>query len=207
MLTIVTPSAEHLDLEAETLVRHPDNDVRAFPDGEVYIQLDDVEELDEALVVHAGMPEPNRGLSYLTGLLDLLAGHDVRTEVFFSYMPYGMQDEVFFDGSLNYARALLRRLTGYYGVQQVHVVDAHFCHRPWTEEFPFQCVHAFPLLAEDIDMEPCTVLGPDRGAEKRFGIESFSKQRENSYTVSIEGDGDVEGKNVLVFDDIIETGG
>ncbi|MDY6777225.1 MAG: phosphoribosyltransferase family protein, partial [Candidatus Nanohaloarchaea archaeon] len=30
---------------------------------------------------------------------------------------------------------------------------------------------------------------------------------ENSYTVSIEGESDVEGKNVLVFDDIIETGG
>jgi phosphoribosylpyrophosphate synthetase len=76
MAVIQTPTAEHLELEGRTLKRHPRNDSLRFPDGEVYVQLEEVAELDEATVVHAGAPEPNAGMVQLYGLLKLLKQED-----------------------------------------------------------------------------------------------------------------------------------
>ena len=66
MDVLLTPSAEHLDLDGHRLAHHPSNDRRQFPDGEVYVQLPDVES-DQVALVHAGQPHPNRGLAYLYG--------------------------------------------------------------------------------------------------------------------------------------------
>ncbi|UTF55564.1 hypothetical protein [Natronosalvus rutilus] len=49
MDTIVTPTAEHLDLDAARLDPHPQNEYRLFPDGEVYVQLESVAETESAL--------------------------------------------------------------------------------------------------------------------------------------------------------------
>jgi ribose-phosphate pyrophosphokinase len=208
MDVVVTPPAEHLDMDADRLDPHPDDGRREFPDGEAIVRLEDVDSYEEVMLVHAGMPTPDSGLSYLLGALDLLKQHDVRTELFFTYMPFGMQDEAFHDGTLNRARALLDLLEGYYGLEQVHAVDPHFAHRDWVDEYAFEAVHTFPLFDDVIDMDEYVVVGPDLGAVKRFGIEGFTKHRVNSFTVDIGGDaGDLEGKDVVVFDDVIETGG
>lgn len=208
MELVVTPPAEHLDLEARQLSPHPDDGRRQFPDGETYVRIERLDELEEVMLVHAGMPGPNEGLSYLLGALDLFRQQDIRTELFFTYMPFGMQDEAFHDGSLNRARALLEMLEGYYDVDQVHAVDPHFGHRDWLDAYAFEAINTFPLFDEVVDMEEYVVVGPDLGAVKRFGIEGFTKRRVNSFTVDIGGDaGDLQGRDVLVFDDIVETGG
>jgi ribose-phosphate pyrophosphokinase len=206
MHLITTKTAEHLDFDGRTLTPHPEDGTLTFPDGEVYIQLDDIDELDHAMVVHAGRPAVNTSMMQLYGTLELLQEHDVYTDVFFTYMPYSMQDEAFYDGSLNYARALLRKLAVYYDVKKIYAIDAHFSHRDWADEFPFENVHAFPLIANQVAMEDYVVVGPDLGAVQRFGIEGYTKQRHGSRDVEMTGDLDVEGENVLVFDDIVETG-
>lgn len=206
MTIICTPQASHLDTAATGLQPHPDNQTLQFPDGEVYVHLD-LDGVEQASVVHSGIPEPNTGLMYLFGVLERLREDGVDAEVAFSYMPYGMQDEDFFSGTLNYARALLRKLEGYYGVEQVYAVDAHFSHRGWVDSFSFRGLDAFPLIQEAVSMEEYVVIGPDLGAVERFGIEGFEKEREDAETVRLDGEVDVEGRNVLVFDDIIETGG
>ncbi|WP_254526070.1 ribose-phosphate diphosphokinase [Natrinema caseinilyticum] len=205
---IVTPSAEHLEIDAVQLDSHPQNESRLFPDGEVYVQLESVDDVDAALVVHSGQPHPNRGLAYLSGLLELLTEHDVLLSLCFTYVPYGMQDESFYPGTLNYARALLNRVTRY-PVRQVYAVDPHFSHRDWAASFPITHLHAFPLVQERVneDLDDFVVVGPDLGAVDRFGIPGFEKTRSGAYEVELEGELDVEGRNVLVFDDLIETGG
>ncbi len=54
------------------------------------------------------------------------------------------------------------------------------------------------------------IVTPDFGSEeqaKAVGGTSLKKKRITSYEVEIEGNADVSGKNVLVLDDIITTGG
>ena len=208
MDTIVTPTAEHLDLDAARLDSHPQNESRLFPDGEVYVQLESVAEIESALVVHSGQPRPNRGLAYLYGLLDLLTKHDVLITLCFTYVPYGMQDKEFYPGTVNYARTLLDHIIRY-PVRQVYAIDPHFSHRDWFAKYPVTHLHAFPLVRERVDanLDEYVVVGPDLGAVERFGIPSYEKSRKGAYDVELEGQLDVEGRNVLVFDDLIETGG
>lgn len=202
---VVTPQAEHLDLDAIQLRKHPENGTRTFADGEVYVQLEELADLDEAVVVHSGAPGPNRGLSYLYGILDLLKKRNIDTEVFFTYFPYGMQDEEFFPGALNYSRSILDKLVDYYKVEQINVVEPHFAERPWTDEYKLNTISGTELLLEDLD-DSFTIVGPDGGALERFGIESYRKNREGQRNIELEGELDLEG-NVLVLDDIVETGG
>ena len=207
MRVILTPSAEHLDLEARTLATHPNNENRLFPDDEVYVQLADIEDLERAVVVHAGQPHPNRGLAFLDGVLALLAEHDVRVTLVFSYVPYGRQDKAFFDGTLNYVRAMVRKYVDCYGVERIFAVDPHFSHRAWVEAFPLETIGAFSRIDEQVAMDEYVVVGPDLGAVQRFGVPGYEKDRESAFDVELRGTLDVAGRNVLVFDDLIATGG
>jgi phosphoribosylpyrophosphate synthetase len=71
--TLVTPSAEHLDLDLDARCLAPHSRVgrRRFPDGEVFVRVTGVAEVHEVFVVHSGQPHPNRGLAYLHGTLSL----------------------------------------------------------------------------------------------------------------------------------------
>lgn len=204
---IATPSAEHLDLDALRLAFHPRNGSRRFPDDEVYVQLEEVETVDRAVVVHAGQPSPNRGLAYLYGTLELLVEHDCLVTLVFSYVPYSRQDASFYEGTLDYVRSVLRKVTGYYGVDRIYAVDPHFGHRDWVREVPLETLRAFPVIRERVTMDDYVVVGPDLGAVERFGVPGFEKERESAYDVELAGELDVEGKDVLVFDDLVATGG
>ncbi|MDY6774011.1 MAG: hypothetical protein SVS85_02325, partial [Candidatus Nanohaloarchaea archaeon] len=106
---------------------------------------------------------------YLYGILERLREEGISTEVLFTYFPYGMQDEEFFEGTLNRARSILRKLEDYYSVESIRAVDAHFPHRDWTSEFAFRNLSSFPLIREEVGMEDYMVVGPDLGAVNRFG--------------------------------------
>jgi len=70
---------------------------RCFPDGEVYVKIPNLNELrnKRVTVLHSGAPKPNEGLVELELILQILRYYNLKPEVFFSYFPYGMQDEVF----------------------------------------------------------------------------------------------------------------
>jgi len=201
MELLVTPPAEHLSLEAARLREHPDGG-RRFPDGEVYVRLPPLE--GPVALVHAGQPAPNEGLAYLYGALAALRerGHTVR--LVFTYTPYCRQDRAFEAGTLNYARAMLRDLADC--VERIYAVDPHFAHREWVEGVPVERIRALPALRDAVGMEEYAVVGPDLGAVQRFGLRGFRKQRGGG-EVSLTGDLNVAGENVLVFDDMIATGG
>lgn len=207
MDTIVTPSAEHLDLEARRLAPHPRDGSRRFPDDEVYVQLDGLDAVASAVVVHAGQPHPNRGLAYLYGTLELLVERDCAVALVFTYVPYSRQDDAFFEGTLNYARSVLRKVHRYYGVDRIYAVDPHFGHRDWVRETPVEVLRAFPLVRDRVSMDDYVVAGPDLGAVERFGVPGFEKARESAFDVELTGSLDVDGRDVLVFDDLISTGG
>jgi ribose-phosphate pyrophosphokinase len=207
MDTIVTPSAEHLDIDALRLARHPQNGTRQFPDGEAYVQLEGIDTFDDVAVIHAGQPHPNRDLAYLYGVLELLLERSCSVTLVFSYVPYSRQDKEFYEGTLNYARALLRKVTRYYGVDRLYAVDPHFGHRAWVQQLPLEPIRAFPLIERAVEMDDYVVVAPDLGAVERFGVPGFQKERESAFDVELTGSLDVESKNVLVFDDIIATGG
>jgi ribose-phosphate pyrophosphokinase len=205
--TIVTPSAEHLGVAARRLGDHPDDGGRRFPDGEVYVRLGGLDGVDDAVLVHAGQPHPNRGLAYLYGALERLREAGCSVTLVFTYVPYSRQDRAFHEGALNYVRSLLRKTVRYYGVDRIYAVDPHFGHREWVRDLPLEPLRAFPLVRDRVAMDDYVVVGPDTGAVERFGVPGYEKERTGAADVELSGELDVAGSNVLVFDDLIATGG
>lgn len=206
MTRILTPWAAHLEMEGRTFDPHPDEGTYVFPDGEVYVRLEDLEDLEEATVVHSGW-QPNAGLTFLYGALELLREHGVDADVAFSYMPYARQDTEHHGNDLNHARAIIRQLVEYHGVGKVTALDAHCSGRDWLEEYPYEDVSAVDALMGAIDLDDPLVVGPDLGASERFDIEGYQKQRRSARDVDVTGELDVAGQDVVVLDDMIATGG
>lgn len=223
MATIIpTSSAEHLIhklAKSKCIIviqpdRNKDNE-RLFPDGEVYTRINDVDKLEGRVVIlHAGMPNPNIGLTELEMLLEILRmNQEIAIEVFFTYFAYGMQDKAFGNGETNVAENILKKLVNYYGVRRIYAIDAHFQGKQWINKYPFTNVSAVNLLKAAAEKEnPELVYAtPDAGSHRRTGITGTKKKRIDSYNNEIECDDNfsnsVEGKVVAVIDDLLETGG
>lgn len=118
---IATTHAEHLlrhikstdTIRVTSLLKNSDHK-RLFPDGEVYVEVPDLPRGQRIVVLHAGAPDPNTGIVELELLLQTLSrlGHQY-LEVFFSYMPYGMQDNPKSTHTAHSAEDLIRKLVQY----------------------------------------------------------------------------------------------
>lgn len=187
---------------------------RFFPDGEVYVKLSKTELNNRIVILHTGAPDPNAGIVELETLLTILTnlGHK-NIEIFFSYFPYGMQDNPKHSGETNAAENLIKKLVDYYGVKQIYVLDAHFFGQPWFEKYPIKNISATPMLKEAALMDYPSViyLAPDQGSQRRMLLQGTTKKRINSFEIDIVHDENfvstVKNQTVGVIDDLVETGG
>lgn len=220
---ILTSSTLHLKPylekygEFNLLVSEPNKDGKLlFPDGEVYVRFPSVSKIKGRIVVlHAGVPHPNRGLVELESTLSVLRqGGHTNIEVFFTYMPYSMQDKVHKDGETNAAQNLLQKLVSYHGVKRIYAIDPHFGDAVWVTAFPFVAVSAHELLLSGAlkHYQGAVFVAPDKGHEIRTQkLKGPEKSRQDSHTVTLKHDeafmNELRGKTIGVVDDIIETGG
>jgi len=224
---IPTTTAEHI---AKKMVGREDFDVivpegnkegkRRFADNEVYTKIPRFDELkDRTVVLHSGGPDRNRSYVELDQVLEILYEENPQLrhgplEVFFAYFAYGGQDDVFQKGETNFAERIVRRLTKYYRVDGIYVIDAHFANKEWIRKYPIKNVSAVNLLKEAASIDyPNTdilYLAPDIGSQKRTGLMGADKKRIDSYTVEIQTSeqiaASVKGRVVGAVDDMIRTG-
>ncbi len=188
---------------------------RFFPDDEVYLRMPEVRTLKgRTVIIHSGMPDPNGGLVELEMLFEILKeNEECRTEIFFAYFPYGMQDHKSVAGETNMAENLIRKLLDYYLVDRIYALDAHFAGQPWVARHKFINVSAVPLLkaAAERDYPRIKYLGPDAGSQRRAGVKGSKKKRTDSFQVDLTGgknfDRLVRGNVIGSIDDLVETGG
>jgi len=223
MKTILIPTspakhlAKHLKEKTEDIeVYLPDLNMegkRYFPDGEIYMKIVKAKNLQnrKVIVLHSGAPKPNEGLIELELILQILRDNNIKPEVFFTYFPYGMQDQVLEVGETNVAENLIEKLVHYYGVKKIYIIDAHFHGRRWTKKYPISYISAVPLLSKMAKKnfgEQILFLSPDIGGRRRTKIPGMKKERMNSYQVKMTSPKiDLRGKTVGVIDDMIKTGG
>ncbi|MBZ9569683.1 ribose-phosphate pyrophosphokinase-like domain-containing protein [Patescibacteria group bacterium] len=188
---------------------------RYFPDGEVYMRILKANRLKgkRVIVLHSGAPKPNEGLVELELILQILKDYKIKPEVFFSYFPYGKQDEVFEEGETNAAKNLIEKLTRYYKAKKIYTVDAHFLRRKWVKKYPIVSLSAIPILIEKAKENfGKNILFLTTGASgRRYKINSFNKIRKNSCTIKLEISNKfkkiIKGRIIGVVDDLLETGG
>jgi ribose-phosphate pyrophosphokinase len=183
-----------------------------FPDGEVYTRILD-EQIDEVTIIQSTVTD-----SDLVSLLQLIdACEDASTiNVVIPYMGYARQDKKFKSGEALSARAVARIINA----DKVFTVNIHEMSVLDHFEPPAVTIDASHLLGSHIHSLGLTdplIVGPDSGAlylaqraasDLGMDYDYLDKKRLSGDTVTIRTKNvDVSGRDVVLIDDIIATGG
>ncbi|MDD3398420.1 MAG: ribose-phosphate diphosphokinase [Candidatus Methanomethylophilaceae archaeon] len=186
-----------------------------FPDGECYTRIEDGELDDDVIIVQNTYPDENIvEMFLLQDAVDRLGAKSISLVI--PYYGYSRQDRIFKPGEPESAKVMAKRLELL--CDRVLTIDIHKEDVLRWFNCPAKDVKAARAIADyfqdrDIDL----VLAPDIGAAGRakevadyMGVpyDHLEKVRLSGTDVRIApAHVDCQGKNVLIVDDIIATGG
>ncbi|WP_290902723.1 ribose-phosphate diphosphokinase [Ferroglobus sp.] len=181
---------------------------RRFPDGELYVRVKEVP--NECVVVQS--INSNDDLVYLILILDALENSDVTLVV--PYMGYARQDKRFLDGEAVSIRAVAKILESY--AERIYTVNIHSKDaESWFRKL--ENLDAMPLIGERYKDKDVVMIAPDKGSLERVKVAAkyagcdydyLEKKRVDAETVEIFPKNlEVEGRDVVIIDDIVSTGG
>jgi ribose-phosphate pyrophosphokinase len=198
---------------------------KIFPDGESYVQLPPDLKGKTVVFIQTTAPEPDRKIMQLLFMArtaqDMGAG---RIIVVMPYMAYARQDKRFFDGealSFDIVFDLLEAM----GVDDTIIIDVHseesFESLKARHHMRIHNLTAIFVLADYLkknSYDGAYSLSPDMGrkdivekvSEAMGGGFAFFEKVRDKYTgktTMVVKDLDLKGKNVVIFDDIISSGG
>ena len=194
-----------------------------FPDGEISVQLDhNIRGRDVFLVQPTGPPS-NDNLMELLILIDACRrASAARITAVIPYFGYARQDRKD-AGRVPITAKLVANLVVQAGADRVLTMDLHAAQIQGFFDVPVDHLYAAPILDEyfqslGLSGEEIIVLSPDEGSIKRSlshvrrlgGSLAIVDKRRSSATETEQANligGPIEGKTVLIFDDMISTGG
>ncbi len=193
-------------------------EVEAFPDGEIHVKIDEnVRGCDIFIVQPTGAPAEN--------LLELLIMVDAmkrasarRVTAVIPYFGYARQDRKD-QPRVPISSKLVANLITTAGAERVLTMDLHSSQIQGFFDIPLDHLFAAPVLIEYFqskEITDLTVVAPDVGSlkmaraySKRLGatLALVDKRRTRADQTEVMNlIGEVEGRNVVIFDDIISTG-
>jgi ribose-phosphate pyrophosphokinase len=194
---------------------------KTFPDGETYVRLEGNVQDDHVVIVQTTSPPQDNRLIQLAFIADAAKRNGAKkVTVVVPYLAYSRQDKVFLQGETISIETIARMLS-VAGVDALITVNVHSANALTKFPFPAKSLSAIPLLAEHFTrrgFKKAFALAPDKGAmhiveeaKKVLGGECghLEKQRDR-YTGQVnvaKKTFDVKGRTVIIFDDIISTGG
>jgi hypothetical protein len=134
-------------------------------------------------------------------------------EVVLTFQPFALQDKTFKTGEAVSARWALETIAR--ACNKVWIVNPHAPDSlDWVQELRdrnlYESIDVIPDLVKFAEKQfrfnKAILVTPDEGAQERYQIKGFGKNRENSFKVDITGDLDVRNKQVIVVDDLTKTG-
>lgn len=206
----------------------PNIEFKTFPDGDSYARINDIDKCqgEDVILFHRLYPKQNTAIFNTTQILHTLKRVGARVTLVAPYLPYSRQDKTFLMGESLSAQVLCKLLNDF-GTVRLVTVDCHFLKKEGEAEYAnlkINNVSANKLLVEHarkkLGLESLEIISPDQGANyliSEFGGKSMSKVRgkyddgkgEEAYrsVQKVEREFEVEGKNILILDDMISTGG
>ncbi len=209
--------SEHLGLPLGAV------EVADFPDGEISVQLDhNIRGRDVFLVQPTG-PPANDNLMELLILIDACRrASAARITAVIPYFGYARQDRKD-AGRVPITAKLVANLIVQAGADRVLTMDLHAAQIQGFFDVPVDHLYAAPILDEyfqslGLPPEEIVVLSPDEGSIKRSlthvrelgGSLAIVDKRRSSATETDQANligGPIAGRTVLIFDDMISTGG
>jgi ribose-phosphate pyrophosphokinase len=214
--SLATAMCQHLDLslgQAETKV---------FPDGELLVKLDEDVRGRDCYVVLSTCSPVNDSLMELLVFIDCLRRASAkRITAVMPYFGYARQDRKD-EGRTPITAKLVANLITAAGAHRVLCMDLHAAQIQGFFDLPVDHLTASPVLMEHFrrvlpSLGPTAVLSPDVGNAKtanmyadQLGLELAIIEKRRSGATDVKARnviGDVKGKTVLMFDDMITTGG
>jgi ribose-phosphate pyrophosphokinase len=194
---------------------------KVFPDGESYVRLEGlVQDQHVAIVQTTCMPQ-DRNLMQLAFMANAAKRNGARKiTAIVPYLAYARQDRSFLQGE-NVSIATVANMLKAAGIDNLITVNVHAESALGNFPFPARTISAIPLLAEHFIQKgyrKAFALAPDKGAmyiaeqaKTILGGEAghLEKQRDR-YTGQVtiaQQSFNVKGETVIIFDDIISTGG
>jgi len=194
---------------------------RKFPDGESYVRLEGNLKGETAVIVQTTSPPQDAHLMQLLLMAD--AAKDLGAEKVIAvvpYLAYARQDKRFLQGEA-LSLQTVAKLLATAGVDKLITVNVHSEEALKKFGFPAKSVSCMSLLAEHFKKEGLQgafALAPDEGASKLAleaskvlgGEYGWLRKERDRYTGEVTTERkrlNVKDKNVIVFDDIISTGG
>jgi ribose-phosphate pyrophosphokinase len=193
--------------------------IKRFSDGEIFVRIDEnVRGRDVFIVQPTGPPAEN--IMELLLILDAVSrASAARVTAVVPYFGYGRQDRKD-QPRVAIGAKLMANLIAKAGANRVVSVDFHQHQLQAFFDIPVDHLYALPVFVEHYskrDLSPLVVVASDVGAAKmargyarRLGGEiAMIDKRRPSHNVAeaVTVVGDVQGKNCLVPDDMIDTGG
>ncbi len=193
-----------------------------FPDGESYVRLDGSVEGETVVIVQSTYPPQDKHLLELCLMADTAKDLGAeRVVAVVPYLAYARQDKRFLSGEAVSIRTVGKLLRAA-GVDKLITIDIHSDEALKALGIEAVSLSAVPLLArylaEEKGLGGAFALAPDRGALERAeqaskilggGFGWLHKERSRiTGEVRVEEKAlDISGRTVIIFDDIISTGG
>jgi len=196
--------------------------VTRFPDGETMVKVDEDVRGRDVYVVLSTCEPVNDNLMELLVFIDCLRRASAkRITAVIPYFGYARQDRKD-EGRVPITAKLVANLIVAAGIDRVLCMDLHAAQIQGFFDIPVDHVSASPVLAEHFlkirpQLGDIVVVSPDVGNVKvanmfanvlQCDLAIIDKRRQSGSKVVVKNlIGDVEGRTVLMFDDMISTAG
>ncbi|MDH3253828.1 MAG: ribose-phosphate pyrophosphokinase, partial [Acidobacteriota bacterium] len=191
-----------------------------FADGEIFCQIEDNVRGCDVFVIQPGSFPVNENLMELLILIDACRRASAfRITAVLPYYPYARQDKKDMP-RVAISSKLVANLITVAGADRILTMDLHAAQIQGFFDLPVDHLFAAPVVLEAIrkmDIPDLTIVSPDAGGVER--ARAIAKRLHAELAIADkrrvaanEADvlhiiGNVEGRNVLILDDIIDTAG
>ncbi len=223
MIIVPGPASQELGRKIAELLKQKivPIEFKRFPDGESYIRFDGEVENEDMIIVQTTSPPQNENLVQLLLMADTAKELKAKTiTVVVPYFAYARQDQRFRPGEVFSVKTIVTLLQTC-GVSKILTVNSHNPAILKTLQVPIKDLSAIPLLAEHFKNKGfnrafslalgkkglATAVEADKVLEGGYGYISTQRDRITGKVTIEEKPLPVKGRDVIVFDDIISSGG
>ena len=200
--------------------KYVDVDTRTFPDGESKITFRHNLKKSVVLIVQSTYPPVDTNLLQILSIISEVKKISSKIYAIMPYMGYARQDRQFLNGEIATMSVVAKMLQAA-GAKKAIVVDIHSKTALRHFKIPTENVSAIPELAKylkKLKLKNPVIVSPDTGGSlraKKFAdilksdfITLKKSRNRKTGKVSIQSTkADVNGKDLIIVDDIISTGG
>ena len=205
---------EHLDVRQSRIESHP------FSDGERFVKINENVRGRSVFVIQPTCCPANENIMELLLIIDALKRASTKLIVaVIPYFGYSRQDRKE-QGRVPISAKLVANLLTTAGADRIIAIDLHVGQIQGFFDIPVDHLVAIKHLSEHIkkmNLENTVVLSPDIGNVKRarayaerlnLPLAIVDKRRPNPNESEVMNViGDIDGRNVIIFDDMIDTAG